>query len=708
MRRLKILTSTLIVAAASVATSSALGDDAMMMSAAGEAAPAATQEVPAEAQTQVQPAPAGPSSTADAEPKEAAALPAAERVLPGAARAAVPESSALPGAAAFHDPAPPSVAGPTLAPVAAPSTVTASEAEAMEAVPAAAPEVAEAARAEKNTPPTPREELRKNLGGGKAKVAARSIVDFQAFKEVSEQELLERGKAVGKATLTNLNPSVNAWFLLSLDTKASKRQEKLHLENGDSRNQRVALAPGGLRLTSAAGEVICDIWSKDFLDDVKKIRDSKNAFGPLCDGRVYLRAKVQGQKTTKEWVVEFLRENVWGGESITSFVKEKLFKDKFLIEGDTTEGGDGSASRHDDSTGPQPATIEKAHENALLEPRELGITAKLEDGKKMLVGRWYENPANKGVFVSAIVPAKIDQTVMRSHTDLVTGLDAVEATGQNYLVAFDMARFDIGFGLGTDHPQVDWSARAMPSMVDRNVGGPDGFGDWEPLVATGMVNPNLSRKVVATFTGGFKRDHGAFKWGTLSNINEGSHYGFIEGGVVFSRMNPGLSTLAVYRDGRVELKTWTVADNERLKDVAFARQNGVAIIENGMPGAQVKNWGAGNWSGSEDSKFRTLRAGICSQRSGNKRYLIYGYFSSATPSVMARVFQAYNCDYAMHLDMNALEHTYLSVFPTDGKNITAEHLVNGMKAVDKSFKDHSIPRFIGFPDNRDFFYLWRK
>src|SRR5205085_58748 len=133
--------------------------------------------------------------------------------------------------------------------------------------------------------------------------------------------------------------------------------------------------------------------------------------------------------------------------------------------------------------------------------------------------------------------------------------------------------------------------------------------------------------------------------------------------VVFSRMNPGLSTLAVYRDGRMELKTWTNDDADNVKDIAFARQNGVAIIENGMPGEQVKNWGAGNWSGSEDSKFRTLRAGVCSQTNGSKHYLIYGYFSSVTPSAMARVFQAYGCDYAMHLDMNALEHTYLSVFP---------------------------------------------
>ena len=79
-----------------------------------------------------------------------------------------------------------------------------------------------------------------------------------------------------------------------------------------------------------------------------------------------------------------------------------------------------------------------------------------------------------------------------------------------------------------------------------------------------------------------------------------------------------------------------------------------------------------------------------------------------TPSAMTRVFQAYGCRYAMHLDMNALEHTYLAIYPSDGKSVKIEHLISGMKVLDKNFKKRDIPRFIGFPDNRDFFYLTRK
>ena len=106
--------------------------------------------------------------------------------------------------------------------------------------------------------------------------------------------------------------------------------------------------------------------------------------------------------------------------------------------------------------------------------------------------------------------------------------------------------------------------------------------------------------------------------------------------------------------------------------------------------------------------LRTLRAGVCLQESEAGRFLIYGYFSSVTPSAMARVFEAYGCRYAMHLDMNALEHTYLAVYRRQQGGLDVEHLIRGMDVLDKKEGDRVVPRFLGFPDNRDFFYLLRK
>ena len=75
---------------------------------------------------------------------------------------------------------------------------------------------------------------------------------------------------------------------------------------------------------------------------------------------------------------------------------------------------------------------------------------------------------------------------------------------------------------------------------------------------------------------------------------------------------------------------------------------------------------------------------------------------------MARVFQAYQCRYAMHLDMNALEHTYLAVYHREGARLLVQHLIQGMSVLDKSEGENYIPRFLGYADNRDFFYVMRR
>jgi hypothetical protein len=183
---------------------------------------------------------------------------------------------------------------------------------------------------------------------------------------------------------------------------------------------------------------------------------------------------------------------------------------------------------------------------------------------------------------------------------------------------------------------------------------------------------------------------------------------------VFSKLQPGLATVLVTSNGRTQLNTWEPADNLLLEHIRYARQNGVPLIEYdprtglGVPGELVNLWGPGNWSGSANEDLRTLRAGLCLQSDSSRRYLLFAYFSAATPSAMARVFQAYQCSYAMHLDMNALEHTYLALYVRDGHQTMVEHLVEGMEEVDRRSGEQLSPRFLGFPDDRDFFYLTRK
>ena len=47
-------------------------------------------------------------------------------------------------------------------------------------------------------------------------------------------------------------------------------------------------------------------------------------------------------------------------------------------------------------------------------------------------------------------------------------------------------------------------------------------------------------------------------------IDTGKHYGFIEKGVIYSKLKTELSTLYVLDDGTIEMKTWTEADDALL------------------------------------------------------------------------------------------------------------------------------------------------
>jgi hypothetical protein len=167
-------------------------------------------------------------------------------------------------------------------------------------------------------------------------------------------------------------------------------------------------------------------------------------------------------------------------------------------------------------------------------------------------------------------------------------------------------------------------------------------------------------------------------------------------------------------DGRVDLKTWDQADNAQLQQIRYARQNGVPIVEyddktqTPVAGRLVNRWGPGNWSGSQDIKLRTIRAAVAIQSHGHERYLIYAVFSAATPSAMARLFQAYQCRYAMLLDMNALEHTYFALLQREDSGLRLEYLIKGMSQIDQGPNGSVVPRFLAAPDNRDFFYVMQR
>ena len=550
-----------------------------------------------------------------------------------------------------------------------------------------------------------------------ASAETKSVVDLQPFRQVASNRIETASGDGGIATLVNLNPAISAWYLLTIRSPDGS-ETAYDLENPRPRAQKLLLDPSyptGIVLVEDGARRPCNLFADGSTSPIQQARKSAVPYASLCEGRLFLRNPVKGHFTKLEAEAEFVRNKVWGGEKVTVIfhhLLEDTHRETSQIQA-AGQGGDVTAAGAATADAPLPALIDAKYANRVLTPAGLGLSL---DGVHRAVtpGAWYAASGNPGVYVSLIEPQLIDATILQSHKATVNALDSVEASSLCYLVAFDLDRFELGYSLGAEHPSVEWSEHIQPQMRDPALPGPDGIGTIAPLVSTGLLSPQFAASTVATFAGGFKRMHGAFKYGELATVNHGSHYGFVVDGVVLSRLQPGLATLYVLEDGSVQLKTWETQDDHLLGRIRYARQNGVPLVEfddrsqSTVPGPLVNQWGPGNWSGSEEMKLRTLRAGMALQSHGQKRFLIYAVFSDATPSAMTRVFQAYRCRYGMPLDMNALEHSYLALYRRSGSQLMVDYLIEGMSEAEKNTSGESVPRFLGYPDNRDFFFVMRR
>jgi hypothetical protein len=545
----------------------------------------------------------------------------------------------------------------------------------------------------------------------------KTIIELQQFRMTTSMPITDKAGREGQATLINMNPEIGDWFLLHLQWADHHDGSWYHLENVEAHDHQIRLDPEfryGVVIAAGDEKHRCDLWSDGTLPNLSSASASGLPYASLCEGHVYLRNKTIGSKTAKEWVTDFLRDYVPAGEAITNFVKEQFFADALLELGKVVHSDDEGHVVKKVAGAPARMLVDPSHEDSYLVPTGLGIELQDNPGKRLLAGHWYAAKDMRGVFVSVIQPDLVSGEVVQRQKELVPPLDEVESRALVYLVAFDLDNFEAGWAMGTDQPRVDWSDRPPENVRDQRLPGPDGIGSVAPLVDTGVLSPAHAKRVAATFAGGFRRYHGAFKWGDLAEKNHGSHYGFLESGVVMSKLQPGLATFLVFDDGTVDLRTWADRDNADLERIRYARQNGVPIIDYdrvtgvSRAGDRVKSWALGNWSGSQDKHFRTVRAGLCLEENAGDPFLVFGYFSSATSYPMARVFEAARCRYAMLLDMNALEHTYMATYRVDSGGFKNQHLIQGMHEFDKSSDGVEIPRFVGYPDNRDFFFLlWK-
>lgn len=515
---------------------------------------------------------------------------------------------------------------------------------------------------------------------------ATDVVSFQPFAQAYGP--INYGEDT-KVTLTDLNTNIHAWYLLTVQTPKGF-SGLFNLENPWPLQQSLALNEGGqLVVRTGTKSQVCDILDglgeSELAAAISTDKVRRDPYMPLCSGRLYLRNRTTGRQESATWVnslpdvfatrAQTMRESVADRAPVAPLAAR--------VAKPTLIAGNGN-------------------DIALAEPSKGGMNA----------GEWYQAKNYPGVYVSVMKLALVDPEVLKTYAKIIPAVGA--DGGLVNSVALDLGLYKFGWTSGTEHPGVGWSSRARVPHKDP---GPDGFATLSPLVLPGVVNPVDAARAVGVFTGGFQRHHSAFRSPPYTSINRGSHYGFMEKGVVMSTLVPNLASILIAADGSLDIKTWTLADIARLPTLRDVRQNGIPIIDTdpltgeGFPRKEVGSWGGGNWSGSGDHppRLKTPRTSACLVRNGDHRFLVISYFSSHTPTEMARVLQAYRCEYAIHLDMNSPLFSYMSLFTTapDG-SFDVEHLSTSMAGEDVKVNGKRAPRWLLTPTYKDFFYILKR
>jgi hypothetical protein len=197
----------------------------------------------------------------------------------------------------------------------------------------------------------------------------------------------------------------------------------------------------------------------------------------------------------------------------------------------------------------------------------------------------------------------------------------------------------------------------------------------------GLMPASDQSRLIAAFNGGFKSING--------------HYGMMVNGVTLLPPAAGLATIAIYRDGHIQIGAWG-QDILPSSDIVAYRQNCPMILQNGQlnPGVSVDNrivWGL-----TIGNKEITWRTGIGITQDG--RYLIYAVGNGTTVETLAQALQNAGTYNAMQLDINHHYAHFVTYQPTGKTNpsLSAVQLLSQME---------NDPTIYLVAHSRDFFYL---
>jgi hypothetical protein len=186
------------------------------------------------------------------------------------------------------------------------------------------------------------------------------------------------------------------------------------------------------------------------------------------------------------------------------------------------------------------------------------------------------------------------------------------------------------------------------------------------------------------------------RWRLLATFNSGfllrdSHGGFFVDGQSVAPLRRGQGTVVAYKDGGVNVISWTGAARPTAK-VVLASQNLPLIVADGKPNPLLDNGSL--WGSTLGNAVRVWRSGLGVDRHGN---LIYAAAEDQTAASLADVLMHSGAVRAIEMDINA-EWPSLITYGRGGAGSATKVVPNNQQ---------SVHRYL-VPDDRDFFAIYRR
>jgi hypothetical protein len=186
------------------------------------------------------------------------------------------------------------------------------------------------------------------------------------------------------------------------------------------------------------------------------------------------------------------------------------------------------------------------------------------------------------------------------------------------------------------------------------------------------------------------------RWRLLSTFNSGfllrdSRGGFFLNGQSVAPLRQGQGTVVAYKDGRVDVVSWTGGPTPS-SDVVLAQQNLPLIVSHRRPNPLLRDGSL--WGSTLGNAVRVWRSGIGVDRRGN---LIYAAANDQTAATLADILIHAGAVRAMEMDINA-EWPSLITYGRGGVGNATKVVPNGQQSVGRYLR----------PDDRDFFAVYRR